>query len=246
MIYFRGCLSREKLKKIPDATEKLLKKAGVNYKKLDNEGCCGSVLLRTGFQEDALEIMHDTFNDLKGEKVLVSCAGCYRTFKLDYPELLGEEVEVIHTSQYFHQLIQEGKIKPALTEDEVTYHDPCHLGRHMGIYDIPRQVIEPYSKLREMERNREYSRCCGAGGGVRSAFPDLSSEIARIRIEDARSTGAKSLVTCCPFCILNLESVQSSDNNKDNNKKSSENDNIHIIDLSQFLLMHLNGEGNHE
>jgi Fe-S oxidoreductase len=225
-------MSREKIKEISDDTEELLEKAEINYNILDNEGCCGSVLLRTGFQDDALEIMQETLNHLKGEKVLVSCAGCYRTFKIDYPELLGEEIEVIHTSQFFHQLIQEGKIQPVLTEDEVTYHDPCHLGRHMGEYEIPRRVIEPYSKLMEMERNREHARCCGAGGGVRSAFPVLSSEIARMRIEDAKSTGAKTLVTCCPFCILNLDSAQ-----------PPENDAINVMDLSQFLLIRLNGEG---
>ncbi len=228
-------MSREKTKEISNATEELLKKAGINYNILDNEGCCGSVLLRTGFQEDALEIMKETLNDLKGEKVLVSCAGCYRTFKLDYPELLGEEVDVIHSSQFFHQLIQEGNLQPSVNEDEVTYHDPCHLGRHMGEYEIPRELIGSYSKLIEMDHNRDHSKCCGAGGGVRSAFPVLSSEIARIRIEEAKSTGAKSLVTCCPFCILNLESVRSTENNI-----------IDVMDISQFLLMRLNGEGNHE
>ena len=98
MIYFRGCLSREKLKEIPQATEKLLEIANINYKILENEGCCGSVLLRTGFVEDALEVMQETYQDVKGEKVLVSCAGCYMTFKEDYPELLGKKVDVIHTS----------------------------------------------------------------------------------------------------------------------------------------------------
>ena len=84
MIYFRGCLSREKLKEIPQATQKLLEIANINYEVLEKEGCCGSVLLRTGFVEDALEVMQETYQDVKGEKILVSCAGCYLTFKEDY------------------------------------------------------------------------------------------------------------------------------------------------------------------
>jgi len=231
MIYFRGCLSREKLQKIPDATEKLLKKTGINYKILDNEGCCGSVLLRTGFHDDALNIMQDTLHDLKGEKVLVSCAGCYRTFKEDYPEILGQQIDVIHTSQLFSELIEKGRLELSVTNEKVTYHDPCHLGRHMDEYETPRQVIAPYAELVEMERNREQARCCGAGGGVRSAFPELSEEIGRIRLDDAKDTGAGTLVTCCPFCISNLELAQ-----------ESSSGNITLMDLSQFLLRRLNHE----
>ncbi len=230
MIYFRGCLSREKLKKIPDATEKLLKKAGISYKILDNEGCCGSVLLRTGFYDDAFPIMQDTLRDIKGEKVLVSCAGCYRAFMEDYPEILGENVEVIHTSHLFLELIEKGIIQPSVTHEKVTYHDPCHLGRHMGEYQTPRQVIKPYAKLVEMERNQEKARCCGAGGGVRSAFPELSQEIAMMRLDDALVTNARTMITCCPFCILNLESAQ---------EDTSE---VTVMDISQFLLKRLNHE----
>ena len=231
MIYFRGCLSREKLKKIPYTTEKLLKIAGIPYQILDNEGCCGSILLRTGFYDDALQIMAETVKELKGEKVLVSCAGCYRTFKQDYPEILGENIDVIHTSHLFLELIKEGKIRPSATQEEVTYHDPCHLGRHMGEYEIPRQVIGPYAELVEMERNREQARCCGAGGGVRSAFPELSKDIGRMRLDDAKDTGAGTLVTSCPFCISNLELAQESSSGK-----------ITIMDLSQFLLRRMKHE----
>lgn len=233
MIYFRGCLSREKLKEIPRATEKLLEIANIDYKVLEDEGCCGSVLLRTGFVDDALEIMQDTYEDVKGERVLVSCAGCYMTFKEDYPELLGKKVDVIHTSHLFQELLKNGKINPSMDLDAVTYHDPCHLGRHMGEYETPRQVIKSLSKIIEMDSNRENSRCCGAGGGVRSAFPDLSSEIARMRLEDAVKTGAQRLVTCCPFCIHNLKTAQESPGTRE----GLQDDEMDILDLSQFLLL---------
>ena len=232
MIYFRGCLSREKLKKIPEATEQLLKIAGISYRVLDNEGCCGSVLLRTGFYDDALQVMNDTLQDIKGERVLVSCAGCYRTFKHDYSEILGENIDVIHTSHLFHELIKEEKIKPLVTQEEVTYHDPCHLGRHMGEYETPRQVIAPYAELVELDRNRDKARCCGAGGGVRSVFPELSGEISTMRLNDAKVTGATTLITCCPFCISNLELAQ----------HNSSGNQLNIMDLSQFLLRRLKHE----
>lgn len=245
MIYFRGCLSREKLKEIPQATEKLLEIAGIDYKVLEDEGCCGSVLLRTGFVDDALEIMRDTYDDIKGEKVLVSCAGCYKTFKEDYPEFIGKKVDVIHTSHLFWELLTNGKIKPSLTLDPVTYHDPCHLGRHIGEYETPRQVIKSFTKIIEMDSNRENARCCGAGGGVRSAFPDLSSEIARMRIKDAVKTGTRQLVTCCPFCIHNLRSAKENHNidsaqEDPASKKFHKEDYMDIMDLSQFLLLVLN------
>jgi len=231
MIYFRGCLSREKNINIPNATEKLLKQAKINYKTIGNEKCCGSVLLRTGFKDDALNIMEKTAKYLKDEKVLVSCAGCYRTFKLDYPEILGEEIDVIHTSQLFLELLEDENTRKIfeidnsdaerlLSEELITYHDPCHLGRHMDEYEAPRQVIETFGKLVEMERNRENARCCGAGGGVRSAFPDLSAEIAKSRVEDAKDTGAKTLLTC-----------------QENN-----DDYIEVMDLSQFIVRRLKND----
>lgn len=238
MIYFRGCLSREKLKEIPDTTEELLQKAGIEYRILEEEGCCGSVLLRTGFKEEALQVMKNTLEYIREEQVLVSCAGCYRAFKEDYPEILGEEVDVIHTSRLFRDLIEEGLLEPSPSQDKVTYHDPCHLGRHQKEYQAPREVINSFGELVEMERSQEKARCCGAGGGVRLAFPELSEEIGKNRVEDARDTGATTLVTCCPFCILNLETSQKESSSPTNVTEKE----IDILDLSQFLLRRLKDE----
>ncbi|MEN6330234.1 MAG: (Fe-S)-binding protein, partial [Methanobacteriaceae archaeon] len=203
MIYFQGCTAREKLKKISKSTQELLGQAGIEYRVLEDEECCGSVLLRTGFQEDAQEAMEKTYQKLKGERVVVSCAGCYRTFREDYPELVGE-VDVVHISQLVEELVAEGKLQLQKKEVKVTYHDPCHLGRHLEEYDAPRRVLEKKGDLVEMDKNREEARCCGSGGGVKSAYPELSQAMAECRIEDAKKTGADLLVTCCPFCVLNL------------------------------------------
>lgn len=223
MIYFRGCVAREKLNEIAEATEKILKHAGIEYRVLENETCCGSFLLRTGFASDAEEVMKNTLKDIGEETIITSCAGCYKTFKKDYKEILGVELDVVHTSQLFNDLIKNKKIEPIFLDKTVTYHDPCHLGRHLEEYDAPREILDEISNLVEMERNKEKSRCCGAGGGVRAAFPEITENIAKMRIKDAEDIEAEILVTSCPFCILNLRSVS-----KDNKK---------IRDLSEIITL---------
>lgn len=223
MIYFRGCVAREKLNNIADTTEKILKHAGIDYKVLENETCCGSFLLRTGFTSDAKEVMENTLKEIREEKIITSCAGCYKTFKKDYKEILGVELDVVHTSQLFNDLIKDGKVEPLFLDKKVTYHDPCHLGRHLEEYDAPREILDNISNLVEMDRNKEKSRCCGAGGGVRAAFPEITENIAKMRIKDAEDVKAEVLVTSCPFCILNLRSVS-----KDGTK---------ILDLSEIIML---------
>ena len=214
MIYFRGCTAREKQRNISDATQHLLNKAGVDYKVLDGEKCCGSVLLRTGFVDEARkQIIKNTeiFND---ELILTSCAGCYNTFKNDY-----EGVNAIHISQFLKQLIDEEKINFTKRSIDVTYHDPCHLTRHMKVIEEPREVIERVANLVEMKNSHEDSLCCGAGGGVKSAYPEIADEMAKSRIRQAFETGCETLITACPFCKLNLE-----------------NDDINVVDLTEFLV----------
>ncbi len=234
MIYFRGCVVRDKLNNVEFATKKILDKIGVDYDILENEECCGSFLLRTGFQNDAIEVMKKTLMNIKDEKILVSCAGCYNTLKNDYKKFLDVELDVIHTSQLFRELIEEGKLKPLKSSLKVTYHDPCHLGRHCGEYLAPRNVIESTANLIELKRNKFNSRCCGAGGGVKSAYPDTSLKVAQKRILDVDDIDIDILVTSCSLCILNLTSAVESIKKE---KKC-----LKIIDLSELLLMGLNHE----
>jgi len=214
MLYFRGCTAREKQTSIAEATEKLLNLAGVDYHILKDEACCGSVLLRTGFLKEAQEQIAKNSEAFKNETVLTSCAGCYKTLKEDY-----DGIDVIHISQLLNQLIKEGKLNLSRTDLNVTYHDSCHLGRHMEIFDDPRSVIESVADLVEMENNRENSLCCGAGGGVKSAYPEIADEMAKSRIGQAKDTGCEILITACPFCKLNLE-----------------NDEMEVLDLTEFLV----------
>ena len=214
MLYFRGCTARERETSIAQATELLLKRAGVDYHTLDDEKCCGSVLLRTGFIDEANEQIKKNTVILNGEKILTSCAGCYKTLKDDY-----EGLDVIHISQLLSHLIKEGKLDFSKSDLNVTYHDSCHLGRHSEVFDEPREVIKSVANLVEMENIRESSLCCGAGGGVKSAYPEVANQMASSRIAQAKQTSCGTLITACPFCKLNLE-----------------NDDLEVLDLTEFLI----------
>lgn len=214
MLYFRGCTAREKQTNIQKATEFLLNNAGIDYYMLDDEKCCGSVLLRTGFESEAKEQIKRNAEIFKGEKILTSCAGCYKTLKEDY-----EDLDVIHISQLLDELIRVGKLDFTKKDLDVTYHDSCHLGRHLNVFDEPRSVVEAVANLVEMENIRENSLCCGAGGGVKSAYPEIADQMANSRIAQAKDTGCEILITSCPFCKLNLE-----------------NDDLEVLDLTEFLV----------
>lgn len=216
MLYFRGCTAREKQTDIQDATERLLNLADVDYHILEDEKCCGSVLLRTGFDKDAKIQIEENTKVLKDEKILTSCAGCYKTLKEDY-----EGLDVMHISQLLDNLIKENRLNLTKTDLNVTYHDSCHLARHCGVFDEPRGVIESVANLVEMESIRENSLCCGAGGGVKSAYPEIANEMAKSRIDQAKATNCDTLITACPFCKLNLE-----------------NDELEVLDLTEFLVIY--------
>lgn len=221
MIYFRGCTAQEKQTGISKATEQLLKLADVDYRILDDEKCCGSVLLRTGFEDEARQQIKKNSEVFKDELILTSCAGCYKTLKDDY-----ENVNVIHVSQLLDDLIKNNKLDFTKTNLDVTYHDSCHLGRHSNVFDEPRNVIKSVADIVEMENIREDSLCCGAGGGVKSAYPEIAREMAKSRISQAKDTGCRTLITACPFCKLNLE-----------------NDDLEVLDLTEFLVKYGDANG---
>jgi len=196
---------------------KILHVAGKEIAMSKDEWCCGSIALRIGDEKSVLDILKHNVEEFKkmGVKTLfTACAGCYRTWKKDYPELLGEALpfEVKHITEILIDMLNSNEI-PFKTEEgeklKVTYHDPCHLGRHMDLYEIPREVISkiPGIELVEMKRNRKNAWCCGAGGGVKSQFPDLALEISKERIKEAVESGADILTTSCPFCYGNFSDV---------------------------------------
>ncbi|HNR45315.1 MAG TPA: LUD domain-containing protein [Methanofastidiosum sp.] len=225
VVYFRGCMGLYREKGIADSTMKLLDKANVSYALVD-EVCCGSVALRTGNKEIAKELAKENLEKIKQtgvDTVIFSCAGCLRTFIKDYPNFGDRNLKLLHSSQYFLELIKERRLKLKNGKKlKLTFHDPCHMGRHLKIYDEPREIIKelPNVEFVEMKRVKEDSRCCGAGGGVKSLFWELSIAMANERINDAKEVKADVIVSTCPFCKRNL-------------KDASE---MEVIDLSELLL----------
>jgi heterodisulfide reductase subunit D len=210
--YFVGCTSAYRRQPIAVATTEILHKSNEKFTFM-NEVCCGSPLLRTGHKEVAKKVAQkniDTITKTGIKKVITSCAGCYRTLKQDYPMLLDQELpfEVIHSTELLSKLIKDGQLE--LSDGipmKVTYHDPCHLGRHAEVYDPPRDVLKsiPNLKFIEMHENRNNALCCGAGGGFRSGYKDLSIELAALRVSQVKKINAEILVSSCPFCHYNFE-----------------------------------------
>ncbi|HME54164.1 MAG TPA: (Fe-S)-binding protein [Candidatus Lokiarchaeia archaeon] len=218
-LFFVGCTGAYKLAEMPQNLIEILNKSDSKIAIAPDEWCCGSVALRCGDEQLGKELAeHNTaiLHQMGIKKIVATCSGCYRTFKIDYPKILGKEnfdFQVMHAIELVDELIQNGQLQINNKLDAIiTYHDPCHLGRHARIFDAPRRVIEAINQsgVKEMRRNRQYAYCCGAGGGVKSGFPDLALEIAQERIQEAEETGAKYLATTCPFCIVNLRDAAQS------------------------------------
>ncbi|WP_367343944.1 (Fe-S)-binding protein [Methanomethylovorans sp.] len=216
ILYFGGCTAELRQRKLALATARVLNKLGIKFTMLgEDEICCGSALIRTGqyFINDTAKINAQKNVDnikAKGSKiVLYACAGCYRASLIDWPRLTGKELpfKVVHVTEFLQDLIRKGEIKWEKSIDKkVTYHDPCHLGRHVGVFEPPRAVLEaiPGIQFIEMERIKENQRCCGAGGGVKAGIPDLALGVASTRVEDALAINVDILSSACPFCKRNL------------------------------------------
>jgi Fe-S oxidoreductase len=213
VLYFPGCyLSYDpRLKKVAAATAKILNQAGVDFGILGTkENCCGESIRKTG-DEDAFKRLAreniKTFIDNGVNKILVSSPHCYHTFKNEYPEF-SVDFEVIHITQYLLALIREGRIEINKGfEKKITYHDPCYLGRHNGIYEEPREVLKmvPGLELIEMPDTLEESLCCGGGGGRIWMETAKGERFSDLRLEQAMEAGAEVLATSCPYCISNFE-----------------------------------------
>jgi heterodisulfide reductase subunit D len=216
IVYFTGCTAGYNQLSLAFATSRVLNKLGIPFAMLgEDEWCCGSALIRTGqahIDNVPLEIAKHNVEAIKkkgAKKVVFACAGCFRAAKIDWPRALGKELpfEVVHISEFLAGLIKEDKIKWVKPINKtITYHDPCHLGRHVGVFDAPRYVLThiPGIKFVEMDRIKEFQRCCGAGGGVKAGIPDLALGVAESRVKDAVATDADILSSCCPFCKRNL------------------------------------------
>jgi Fe-S oxidoreductase len=234
VLYFPCCYPsyEPRLRKVAQATASLLNIAGVNYGILGaKEMCCGESVRKAGnetlFKRLARENIK-TFIENGVKKIVVSSPHCYHTFKNEYPEF-RVNFEVLHITQYLGQLVNEGKLK--ITKEykhKVTYHDPCYLGRHNGIYDEPREILKkiPGLELKEMSDLRETSLCCGMGGGRIWMETAKNERFSDIRLKQAQETGAEILATACPYCITQFE---------DSRLSLADSSGIQIKDITEIL-----------
>jgi Fe-S oxidoreductase len=190
---------------------KILNQAGVDFGILGSkEVCCGESIRKTGDEDLFKRLARDnikTFIDHGVKKILVSSPHCYQTFKNEYPEF-RVNFEVVHISQFLAELIREGRLEPKKEfGKKLTYHDPCYLGRHNGVYDEPRDVLKkvPGLKLNEMPESRANSFCCGGGGGRIWMETPRQERFSDVRLRQAMDVRAEVLVTSCPYCISNFE-----------------------------------------
>ena len=189
------------------AFAKILKEAGVNFAVLgDREMCCGDSARRAGNEYLFFELASqnvETLNEVKAKKIITTCPHGLNTLGAEYGAF-GGDYEVIHHSQMIEELLKEGKIRPRKELDEtVTFHDPCYLGRHNGVYDAPRDVLSfAVTETVEMEHNRNLSFCCGAGGAQMWKEEEHGDQAVNMkRYEEAVETGASCIAVGCPFCL---------------------------------------------
>ena len=224
ILYFVGCLpyfdvifSDIEANSIETAKSvvRIMNKVGIEPVILKNERCCGHDLNFIGDRDNFEKLVKmnvDAIKKTKAKKVVTSCAECYRTMKVDYPRVVGDlGFEVVHISEFLADIIEKEQLEfPELFKDrKVTYQDPCRLGRHMGVYDPPRNVIKniPETDLLEMERNRENSVCCGVSSWL--SCGKSSKQIQVDRLMEAKATGAEWLITACPKCQIHLKCAMS-------------------------------------
>jgi Fe-S oxidoreductase len=233
-LLFMGCVPTMKDIRILPATLKLLEKAGVSVTTMGaEETCCGFLAYLAGAPEAEQLFAQNVDKITKLDpKVIVSpCAGCARTFKELYPKMAGLKVPAMHLVEFLDKLIKDGRLK--LTGEykhTVAYHDPCDIGRHLGIYEPPREILKavPGLKLVEFKENRNFAKCCGGGGGFKAYDTPMSLAIAEKRVLAAIDVGADTIVSACPTCKSNLSQAAA--------KLAKEGKpRVQVLDISELL-----------
>jgi Fe-S oxidoreductase len=206
-LLFAGCSAdRESGRSGAVALARLMQRAGEDFAILgEAEKCCGLYAFDLGFRREFERLKDDNLGMLKSagiERVVVACGSCLRSWR-EYQKAGAADFQVVHGVEYVEQLAQSGKLKfTKPVGKKVTYHDSCHLGRGCGVYSAPRNILRavPGVELIEMERNQRWAWCCGGGGGVPEADPELAQWSAADRMREAQASGAELVLTSSALC----------------------------------------------
>ncbi|MDE8645826.1 (Fe-S)-binding protein [Rhodococcus qingshengii] len=242
-LFWVGCAGayEDRAKKTTKAVAELLATAGVKFMVLGaDETCTGDSARRAGneflFQQLAMqniEMLNSVFDGIeqKKRKIVVTCAHCFNALGNEYPEV-GGDYEVVHHTQLLNRLVRQKKLIPvASVSEDVTYHDPCFLGRHNKVYDAPRELMEASgSKLVEMPRHGERSMCCGAGGARMWMEENIGKRINVDRVDEALSTNPKKIATGCPFCRVMLTDGVTA------RQEQGQGEGVEVVDVAQLML----------
>ncbi|MEO8357837.1 MAG: (Fe-S)-binding protein [Chloroflexota bacterium] len=225
ILWWVGCApaTDSRAQKTAQAFAKILNAAGVNFAVLgQNEQCSGDSARRAG-REDIffglasanVEILNEVVTGSSRQvRIVTTCPHCLHTIKNEYPAF-GGNYEIVHHTQFINELVGAGKISMNLEGDnmQVTFHDPCYLGRHNKIFEAPRQALKSAGALTvEMPRNSSKSFCCGAGGAqMWKEEENGTMRVNEARYKEAKETGAKTVAVGCPFCMTMLNDASKAD-----------------------------------
>jgi heterodisulfide reductase subunit D len=235
--YFVGCTTAFKgaIHNVAFSVASILNELDMNWTLLgEDEWCCGNPLMLAGDEDGAKRYAEHNIDVLESrgvEKVITSCAGCYRVFKWEYPKLLKKKVnlEVVHSVEFLRDKIvsKELTIKPSM--QKMTYHDPCELSRLGGVIEAPREVMKHLTtNYIELPENKLDVRCCGGGGLLQTVNNDLRTSIVQRRIDQAKSMGIEIITSACPSCKLAfLDGIRAS------------GDDIEVLDILELAARQL-------
>jgi Fe-S oxidoreductase len=242
-LFWVGCAGAydDKAKKTTKAVAELLAIAGVKYLVLGTgESCNGDSARRSGneflFQQlaqQAVETLDGLFEGVEtvDRKIVVTCPHCFNTLGKEYRQL-GANYSVLHHTQLLNRLVRDKKLVPVTpVSQDITYHDPCYLGRHNKVYEAPRELIGAAgANLTEMPRHADRSFCCGAGGARMWMEEHIGKRINHERVDEALATGAATVATACPFCR-----VMVTDGVNDRQEEAGRSG-VEVLDVAQILL----------
>jgi Fe-S oxidoreductase len=227
VLYFPGCTALRFNKELVKDTAILLNKLGIYADTMDKPLCCGYPGYAAGnidwFIKTATKLSQ-TIN--KYDIIISTCPTCISTFKNIYHRYgIDIKAKAVHLLEYIYPAILPVISKMGKEHRSVAYHDPCHLGRHLNVYDIPRQIIDQlYDKRIEFQWSKEDANCCGGGGDLPLTHPKTSEKIAMKRMQEFKDTGADILLTACPSCVRWLQRVDNS---------------VKVIDITEVLIQRI-------